>query len=187
MPLYEFEGRRPQIAVSAFVAETAIIIGDVRLGEQVYIGHGAILRGDYGTIEIAAGSAVEEGAILHINPGALCRIGRRVTIGHGAKLHCPEIGDGAVIGIGAILSFNVRVGEWSIVAEGSVVPNGKTVPPGVIVAGNPAVEIARVEQRHRDFWNYGKDLYADLARRYPHGCRRLDTKPQNPGEVIDRE
>ncbi len=173
MPFFEFEGRRPALAASAFVAETAILIGDVRLGERVYIGHGAILRGDYGTIEIGAGCAIEEGAILHINPRTLCRLGRRVTIGHGAKVHCPEIADSAVIGIGAVLSFNVRVGEWAIVAEGSVVPNGKVVPPGVIFAGNPAREIGRVEKRHRDFWNYAKDLYADLAVRYPVGSRRL--------------
>lgn len=174
MPIYEFEGRRPTIAKRAYVAETAIIIGDVRLAEDVYIGHGAILRGDYGTIDIACQSAVEEGAILHINPGAVCRLGERVTVGHGAKLHCLEVAAGAVVGIGAILSFNVRVGEWSIIAEGAVVPNGRVIPAGVIVAGNPAREIAKVDKRHREFWNYGKDLYVDLAARYPTGCRRID-------------
>ncbi len=173
MPIYEFEGRRPAIAETAYVAETAIIIGDVRLAENVYIGHGAILRGDYGTIDISPQTAVEEGAVLHINPGAVCKIGRRVTIGHGAKLHCLEIADAAVIGIGAILSFNVKVGGWSIVAEGAVVPNGRKIPPGVIVAGNPAAEIGKVGDRHRRFWNYGKDLYVDLAARYPEGCKRI--------------
>jgi len=174
MPIYEFEGRRPRISPTAFVAETAVVIGDVRLADEVYIGHGAILRGDYGTIEIGPQSAVEEGAILHINPGKTCHLGCRVTIGHGAKLHCREIGDSAVVGIGAVVSFNVRIGEWAIVAEGGVVTNGTTIPPGVIVAGNPAREIGRVEERHRDFWNYGKDLYVGLAGRYPRGCCRLD-------------
>jgi carbonic anhydrase/acetyltransferase-like protein (isoleucine patch superfamily) len=174
MPIYEFEGRRPTFAPSAYVAETAIIIGDVRLAENVYVGHGAILRGDYGTLDIGPQSAVEEGAILHINPGCCCRLGRRVTVGHGAKLHCLEIADSAVIGIGAILSFNVKIGEWSIVAEGAVVPNGKIIPPGVVVAGNPAKEISKVNERHKKFWNYGKDLYVDLAARYPQGCKRLD-------------
>ena len=174
MPIYEFEGRRPQIAETAFVAETAIIIGDVRLAERVYVGHGCILRGDYGTIEIAEESAIEEGAILHINPGRRQSLGRRVTVGHGAKLHCLEVADSAVIGIGAILSFNVKVGEWSIVAEGAVVPNGREIAPGIVVAGNPACEIAKVNERHRHFWSYGKDLYVDLAARYPAGCRRLD-------------
>lgn len=174
MPIYEFEGRRPTFASSAYVAETAIIIGDVRLAENVYVGHGAILRGDYGTIDIGPQSAIEEGAILHINPGCCCRLGSRVTVGHGAKLHCLEIADSAVIGIGAILSFNVKIGEWSIVAEGAVVPNGKIIPPGVVVAGNPAKEISKVNEVHKKFWNYGKDLYVDLAARYPQGCKRLD-------------
>ncbi|MEA3332761.1 MAG: gamma carbonic anhydrase family protein [Pseudomonadota bacterium] len=174
MPIYEFEGRRPTFAPSAYIAETAIIIGDVRLAENVYVGHGAILRGDYGTIDIGPQSAVEEGAILHINPGCCCCLGRRVTVGHGAKLHCLEIADSAVIGIGAILSFNVKIGEWSIVAEGAVVPNGKIIPPGVVVAGNPAKEISKVNEHHKKFWDYGKDLYVDLAARYPQGCKRLD-------------
>ncbi|MCK5539478.1 MAG: gamma carbonic anhydrase family protein [Deltaproteobacteria bacterium] len=174
MPIYEFEGRRPSFAKSAYVAETAIIIGDVRLADDVYIGHGAILRGDYGTIDIGPQSAIEEGAILHINPGCCCRLGKRVTVGHGAKLHCLEIADSAVVGIGAILSFNVKIGEWSIVAEGAVVPNGKIIPPEVVVAGNPAREIGKVNKRHKEFWNYGKDLYVDLAARYPRGCKRLD-------------
>ena len=174
MPIYAFEGRRPQIAADAYVSETAIVIGDVRIGPQVYVGHGVILRGDYGTIEVGPQSAVEEGAIVHINPGATCSMVSRVTIGHGALVHCPYIGPEAVIGIGAVLSFNVRVGARAIVAEGAVVPNGREIPPEVIVAGNPAREIGPVEKRHRDFWTYGKDLYVDLARRYPTGLQRLD-------------
>ena len=173
MPIYEFEGRRPVIEESAYVSETAIVIGDVRISSQVYIGHGAILRGDYGTIIIGEQSAVEEGAIIHINPGVTCELERRVTIGHGAMIHCPHIAAGAVVGIGAILSFGVGIGAGAIVAEGSVVPNGKQIPAGVIVAGNPAREIGKVTDRHRKFWNYGKDLYVDLAQRYPSGLRRL--------------
>ncbi|MBN2232521.1 MAG: gamma carbonic anhydrase family protein [Deltaproteobacteria bacterium] len=179
MPIFAFEGRRPVIDRQAYVSETAIVIGDVRIGPRVYVGHGAILRGDYGTIIVGAESAIEEGAVMHINPGTECRLETRVTVGHGAKLHCPFIGSGAVIGIGAILSFNVRVGSWAIVAEGAVVPNGKEIPPEVIVAGNPARQIGEVTERHREFWNYGKDIYVDLARRYPAGLERLA-----PGEVV---
>ncbi|MBN2332068.1 MAG: gamma carbonic anhydrase family protein [Deltaproteobacteria bacterium] len=173
MPIYEFEGRCPVIAADAYVSETAIVIGDVRIAPQVYIGHGVILRADYGTIVVEEQTAVEEGAIIHINPGATCLLERRVTIGHGAKIHCPFIGTGAVIGIGAILSFQVTVQAGAIVAEGAVVPNGKTIPAHTIVAGNPARVLGPVEERHRTFWEYGKDLYVDLAKRYPGGLRRL--------------
>jgi carbonic anhydrase/acetyltransferase-like protein (isoleucine patch superfamily) len=173
MPIYEFEGLVPSISGEAYVSETAIVIGDVRIAGGVYVGHGAILRADYGTIVIDQESAVEEGAILHINPGATCHLERRVTVGHGAKVHCPSIGAEAVIGIGAILSFGVRVGKGAIVAEGAVVPNGKIVPEGTVVAGNPARPIGPVSDEHRAFWTYGKDLYVDLARRYLLGLRRL--------------
>ena len=96
-----------------------------------------------------------------------------MTIGHGAMIHCPHIAVGAVVGIGAILSFGVSIGAGAIVAEGAVVPNGKQIPAGVVVAGNPAREISKVSERHQKFWNYGKDLYVDLAKRYPAGLRRL--------------
>jgi carbonic anhydrase/acetyltransferase-like protein (isoleucine patch superfamily) len=173
MPLYEFEGRAPYIAPDAYVSETAVVIGDVRLASRVYVGPGAILRADYGTIVVDEESAIEEGAILHINPGATCHLERRVTVGHGAKVHCPRIGAEAVIGMGAIVSFGVEVGTGAIVAEGAVVPNGKIVPEGTIVAGNPALPVGQVSEKHRDFWKWGKDLYVDLTRRYPHGLRRL--------------
>ena len=173
MPWYEFEGRRPRVDPTAFVSETAILVGQVHIGPRVYVGHGAILRADYGNIVVDAESAVEEGAIVHINPGGTCHLAERVTVGHGAKVHCPRLEASCVVGIGAVLSFDVIVGEWAIVAEGAVVPNGTRVPPGVIVAGNPAREIGRVGDRHRSFWIYGKDLYVDLTRRYARGFRRL--------------
>jgi carbonic anhydrase/acetyltransferase-like protein (isoleucine patch superfamily) len=91
------------------------------VGEQCYVGHGTILRGDYGRIEIGSGTAVEEGVIVHCPPGDVHRIGERVTLGHGAILHGRAIGDLAVIGMGAILSIWSEVGMRAIVAEGGVV------------------------------------------------------------------
>jgi carbonic anhydrase/acetyltransferase-like protein (isoleucine patch superfamily) len=173
MPVYEFEGLAPAVASDAYVSETAILIGDVRISRRVYVGHGAILRADYGTILVDEESAVEEGVIIHINPGATCHVERRVTIGHGAKIHCPHIRTEAVIGIGAILSFGVEVGKGAIVAEGAVVPNGRTVPEETVVAGNPARTIGPVSGKSREFWTYGKDLYVDLVRRYQAGLRRV--------------
>lgn len=178
MPVYEFEGLTPSIASDAYVAETAVVVGDVRIAGRVYVGHGAILRADYGTIVVDEESAIEEGAIVHINPGATCHLERRVTVGHGAKIHCPRIGEEAVIGIGAILSFGVEVGRGAIVAEGAVVPNGTVVPEDTVVAGNPARPKGPVSAEHRAFWTYGKDLYVDLARRYPAGLRRISVPPR---------
>ncbi len=119
------------------------------------------------------GSAVEENVVAHIRPEGLSRIGKSVTIGHGAVVHSRQIEDFAVIGMGAVLSFDTRIGTWAIVAEGCVVPRTMEIPPGVIVAGVPAEVIREVQPHHKDFWIYGKQLYVDLAHRYPEELERI--------------
>jgi carbonic anhydrase/acetyltransferase-like protein (isoleucine patch superfamily) len=161
-----FRNRQPQIGKDTYVSEYAILIGDVRIGDNCYIGHGAILRGDYGCIEIDSGTAVEEGVIMHAPPGETCRVGKKVTIGHGAVVHSSHIGDMAVIGMGSVLSICAEVGEESIVAEGSTVKMGQKIPPGIVARGNPAKVVRNVEDKDKEFWNWGKQLYIDLAREY---------------------
>ena len=94
MAVYSFEGRYPDIAATAYVSPTAQVIGAVTIGASCYIGHGAILRGDYGSIDIGDETAVEEGVIIHARPGDWTRVGRRVTLGHGAMVHNASILDG---------------------------------------------------------------------------------------------
>lgn len=108
MPIYTFEDRTPRIARSAYVAPSAQVIGDVRIGEECYVGHGAILRGDYGTIVVGAGTAIEEGVIVHARPGDRAVFGLDVTVGHGAMIHNATIEDGAVIGMRATVSDYAR-------------------------------------------------------------------------------
>jgi carbonic anhydrase/acetyltransferase-like protein (isoleucine patch superfamily) len=164
--LYSFRNRQPIIAKDAYVSETAVLVGDVRIGAGCYIGHGAILRGDYGRIEIGSGTAVEEGAVLHAPPDELCEIGERVTIGHGAIIHSRRIGDKSVIGMGAVLSIIAEIGENTIVAEGSTVKMGQKIPGGKVVRGNPAQVIRDISEKDEMFWNWGKQLYIDLAKEY---------------------
>ncbi len=164
--LYSFDGRKPKIGKETYVSETALLIGDVKVGDNCYIGHGAILRGDYGTIEIGDGTAVEEGAIIHAPPEKTCVIGRKVTLGHGAIVHSSLVGDFTVIGMGAILSIYAEVGKHSIVAEGAVIKMNQKFPDGVVVAGNPARRIREVSHQDEDYWNWVKQLYIDLAKRY---------------------
>jgi len=173
--LYSFDNRKPIIGAETYVSESALLIGDVKAGGNCYIGHGAILRGDYGAIEIGDGTAIEEGAVIHAPPDETCWIGRKVTVGHGAIIHSKSIGDFAVIGMGAILSIGAEIGERSIVAEGSVVKKGQEFPGGMVVGGNPARIIREVSHKDEDFWNKGKQLYIDLAKKYLDiGIHKLD-------------
>jgi carbonic anhydrase/acetyltransferase-like protein (isoleucine patch superfamily) len=117
MALYRFEGRKPQVGEGSFVAESALVIGNVQIGRDAYIGHGVILRGDYGTIVIGEGTAIEEGAIVHARPDDRTVFGRFVTLGHGAMVHNAQIKDYAVIGMRATISDYSIVGEWTIIGE----------------------------------------------------------------------
>lgn len=164
--LYSFDGKKPQVGKDTYVSESAHVIGDVVIGDNCYIGHGAILRGDYGRIEIGSGTAVEEGVIAHAPPEHINHIGENVTLGHGAILHGNTIGDFAVIGMGAILSLWSEVGEWTIVAEGAVVRLKQIVPDKVVVAGKPARIIRKITTKDKKLWSFGKQLYVDLAKRY---------------------
>jgi len=173
--LYSFDNKRPKIGKETYVSESALLIGDVRVGNNCYIGHGAILRGDYGTIEISDGCAVEEGVTIHVPPGETCWTGKRVTLGQGAVIHSKSIGDFAVIGMGAILSMWSEIGEHSIVAEGAVVKMKQKIPSSVIVAGNPAQIVREVSSEDENRWNKWKQGYVDLAKKYLNiGMHRLD-------------
>jgi carbonic anhydrase/acetyltransferase-like protein (isoleucine patch superfamily) len=173
--LYSFDNRKPQIGKETYVSESALLIGDIKVGNNCYIGHGAILRGDYGTIEIGDGTAVEEGVVIHAPPEQICRIGEKVTLGHGAIVHSKSIGDFAVIGMGAVLSVRAEIGERSIIAEGSVVKREQRLPGGVVAVGNPARVAREVSHKDNDHWNGMKQVYIDLAKKYLNiGMHKLD-------------
>lgn len=157
------------------MSETALVIGDVRIGKRCYIGHGAILRGDYGTIEIGDETAVEEGVIIHAPPGEQCTIGSGVVLGHGAVIHARLVADSAGIGMGAVLSIRSEVGPHSVAGEGTVVKQAQIVPESVVVAGNPARKIRDVSAEDLAFWARSRQIYVDLAARYLEvGMERID-------------
>ena len=163
---YSFDGKVPAVGQGTYVSELATVIGSVEIGDDCYVGPGAILRGDHGRIEIGNGSAVEEGAILHAAPGHVLKIGCRVTLGHGATVHARSIGDGAVVGMGAVVSIESQIGAAAIVAEGTVVKWGQTIEADMMAAGNPARVIRPVNEKDRLIWDFGKQLYIDLAHKY---------------------
>jgi phenylacetic acid degradation protein len=173
MALYEFEGKRPQIGKTSFVPETADVIGDVIIGEGCFIGVGARIRGDYGSIRIGDRTSVQDNVVIHARENDKTVVGSNVQLGHGCILHNCTVKDNAVIGVGAILTDFSIVGDWAIVAEGAVVRG--EVPDGSIAVGVPAKVIGQVTAKHKEEWQYYKDKYAELASvRYPKGLKRID-------------
>ena len=173
MALYEFEGKRPQIGQTSFVPDTADVIGDVIIGEGCFIGVGARIRGDYGSIRIGDRTSVQENVVIHAREGDQTTVGSNVQLGHGCILHNCTVKDNAVIGIGAILTDYSIVGDWAIVGEGAVVRG--EVPDGSIAVGVPAHVIGQVTGKHKEEWQYYKDKYAELASvRYPTGLKRIE-------------
>lgn len=175
--LYSFDGKQPVIGKDTYVSETALVIGDVKIGDNCYIGHGSILRGDYGSIEIGPGTAVEEGVVVHAPPNEVCKIGKRVTIGHGAVVHAAEVGDLVVLGMGSVTSLRAVIGAETIVAEGAVVKMGQVLPEKVVAAGNPIKVVREVQEKDTVRWAYGKQIYIDLAKKYlAIGMHRIPTQ-----------
>jgi len=173
MVVYRYDDRIPQIGKNVYISDSARVIGDVIIGDKCYIGHGVIVRGDYGKIIIGSGSAIEENTTLHIRPNGILELEESVTVGHGVIIHGKLIKSHAVIGIGVIIGFDVVIGSWSIVAEGCVVPQKTTIPDEKIIGGVPFKIIGDVQQKHKDFWTYGKQLYVDLAKDYPGKFEKL--------------
>jgi carbonic anhydrase/acetyltransferase-like protein (isoleucine patch superfamily) len=171
--IYEFEGRVPSIAPNAYVDEDAKVLGDVKIGEQCFIGAGARIRGDYGTIIIGDRTSIQENCVLHARINETCAVGSHVQIGHGALLHNCTVKDYAVVGVGAVVSDYATVGVWSIIGEGAVVASSQLIPDGKVAVGIPAKIIRDVSESDKQLWTRYKEAYADLALRYPKGLRRI--------------
>ena len=127
----------PALGPGTFVHEAACVIGRVRLGRDVSVWPNATIRGDTDSITVGDATNVQDGAVLHADAGAPCTIGRRVTIGHLACVHGCTVEDEVLVGIGAIILNNSRIGAGSIVGAGTVLPEGTIVPPGSLVLGTP--------------------------------------------------
>jgi len=138
MAIYELDGHVPRIPASAYVADGATVIGRVTLGEQASVWPGAVIRADDDTIKIGARSNIQDGAVLHVDPGLPMTIGADVTVGHLATLHGCTIGDGSLIGLGAIVYNRAVIGRDSLVGAGAIVTEGKSFPDRSLVIGAPA-------------------------------------------------
>ncbi len=133
------EGRiEPTLAPGVWVADTAVVRGDVTLGEDVSVWFAAVLRGDEAPIIVGDRTNIQDGAVLHVSAGFPCVVGREVTIGHGAVVHGCTVEDGALIGIRATVLDGAVIGRGAVVGAGAVVPPGMHVPPEMLALGVPA-------------------------------------------------
>lgn len=143
--IYELDGIRPQIDPTAWVAPTAVLIGNVIIGPRANIWFGAVLRGDNEPIVVGEGSNIQENAVLHTDMGFPLTIGANCTIGHKAMLHGCTIEAGSLIGMGATLLNGAQIGAGSLVGACALVTEGKEIPPGSLVMGAPAKVVRELD------------------------------------------
>lgn len=167
MTLYDLEDRKPVLDEQlGWVAPDAQLIGKIRIRKDSSVWFGAVLRGDNELIDLGARSNVQDGAILHTDPGFPLEIGEDCTIGHRAVLHGCTIGDGTLIGMGAIVMNGARVGEGSLVGAGALVTEGKSFPPRSMILGSPAKLVKTLSEEESERLKASAQRYVQNAIRY---------------------
>jgi carbonic anhydrase/acetyltransferase-like protein (isoleucine patch superfamily) len=166
MPQFEFERKRPRVDASAWVAPTAVLVGDVEVGEGASIWFGAVIRGDVAPITIGAGTNVQDNAVVHCARGLPTKIGANVTIGHLACLEGCVVEDGAVVGIASVMLQRTRLGKGSMLAAGSVLSEGAEVPAGHLAAGTPAQVKKQLSGSSADWVDSTARHYQEAGRAY---------------------
>ena len=166
MAVYRLGEDVPRVAASAWVADGAHVAGKVELGEDVGIWFGAVLRAETDPIRIGNRSNVQDGAVMHADPGFPATVGENVTVGHQAMLHGCTIGDGTLIGVQAILLNGSRIGKNCIIGAGSLVPLGREYPDSSLIFGRPAKVVRALTEDELAFLQRAAQLYVEKARRF---------------------
>ncbi|MBB4004271.1 gamma carbonic anhydrase family protein [Aurantimonas endophytica] len=179
MAIYALDGDRPELPEdgSAFVAPGAHVIGRVRLGADVGIWFGAVLRGDNEWMTIGEGSNVQDNCALHSDAGFPLTIGAGCTIGHSAIVHGCTIGDNSLIGMGATILNGARIGRNSIVGANALVTEGKEFPDNSLIVGSPAKVARTLDDGAAEKLRASAAHYVRNARRFAEGLERLDEAP----------
>lgn len=174
MPLFEFEGRAPEVSPTAWIAPTATLVGDVRVEAEASIWYGAVLRADFGPILVRRGANVQDCSVLHGGTEPVTEVGEGATIGHLCVVHGAVIGAEALVGNGATVLDGVIVGRRALVAGGATVPPGLIIPDGMLAAGVPARVVREVSGGAKQWVENNPAIYRDLARRHAAGVRPVD-------------
>lgn len=164
--LLKLPDAEPSIDGSVFLAAGSVVVGDVQIGPDSSVWYNVVVRADVAPVRIGARTNIQDGSILHADPGFPCVIGDDVTVGHKAIVHGATVGNGALIGMGAILLNGAEIGEEAIVAAGAVVTEGTIVAPGTLVAGIPAKEKRQLDNDSRQMGRRGSAGYVRNAGRH---------------------
>ena len=173
MALYELDGVAPSLADSAWVADSAEVIGDVALAEDASVWFGVVIRGDNHRISIGRGSNVQDLSVLHTDAGVPLVVGERVTIGHQVMLHGCSIGDETLIGIGAVVLNGACIGKNCLVGAGALVTENKEFPDGSMILGSPAKVVRQLTPEQIEGLRRSAHHYVENARRYRGTLKRL--------------
>ena len=173
MALYQLDDLVPRRADSAWVADSAQVMGDVRLAADTSVWFGAVLRGDTEPLVIGEGSNVQDAAIVHADHGFPVTLGRNVTVGHQAVLHGCSVGDGSLIGIQAVVLNGAKIGRHCLVGAGALVTEGKEFPDGSMILGSPAKVVRQLTAAQIDGLERSAAHYIENARRYRHGLKKI--------------
>ena len=173
MALYQIDTHSPRVAPTAWVADSAQVIGNVELAEDSSVWFGVVIRGDMETIRIGRGSNIQDGSVLHADIGKPLTVGANVTVGHKVMLHGCTIGDGALIGIGAIVLNGAKIGKGCIVGAGALVTEGKEFPDGSMVIGSPAKAVRELTPEQQAQLPLSALHYVENARRFKDGLKKI--------------
>ncbi len=169
---YVLADRRVVCEGEHFIAPSAAVIGSVVLGHNASIWFNAVIRGDHDTITIGEGSQIQDGCVLHADPGIPVRIERDVSVGHMAMLHGCTIGEGSLIGIRSVILNHARIGKHCLIGAGSLVPERKVIPDGVLALGAPARVVRELNDQEIAALRQNALDYQELARRYRAALHR---------------
>jgi carbonic anhydrase/acetyltransferase-like protein (isoleucine patch superfamily) len=175
MPIYELDGQAPEFPASGnyFIADTATVIGKVRLHDSASVWFGAVLRGDNEWIEIGENSNVQDNATCHTDPGFPLSIGKNCTVGHNVILHGCTIEDGALVGMGSIVMNGAKIGRGSVVGAGAVITEGKEFPEHSLIIGAPARVIRTLDAAQVERMGSAARSYVKNGPRYVKGLRKI--------------
>lgn len=173
MAIYELEDKRPQCASGVWIAESAQVIGDIHLGNNVSVWFNAVIRADNESMHIGDNTNIQDAAVLHSDAGSPLIIGSNVTVGHQVMLHGCTVGDGSLIGIGAVVLNGAKIGKNCLVGAGALVTEGKDFPDGSLIVGSPAVAKRELSPEQIKGLHTSAANYVENARRFSQGLKRL--------------